>query len=455
MKKVFLSIVIALFSISLFAQTPKYVFYVIGDGMGLSQAYLAQQYNKATNGGDINFMNFPVRTFVSTFCANSLVTDSAASGTALATGSKTDSGQLGTLPDGSPVTSLAEMAKKKGLGAGVVTSVGINHATPAAFYAKVKSRNDYDIINQQLIDHNIDFAAGATFLATKGSTVKPEDWVAKAKAAGIEVFVGKDQYKTVKGKRVIYLSENLDRSQIHYEVDIQPSETSLQDFTKGAIDYLSTNFKKGFFLMIEGGLVDGTGHSTDAAACVNEVTGLSKALDIVLDFYAKHPNETLIVVTADHETGGLTMGAGAYSLSPKVLENSKLSKEELSAKLIEMRKSENEVTWSELKDFLRKNYGFWDTIELTADDENRLAQAYKDFFLTRTSSQEKNLYSTNEQLAVAIIKVLEKHAEVTWAFSSHSGIPVPVYVKGVKASSFMGVQDNTDLPKKIKEIARY
>ncbi|MCQ2183110.1 MAG: alkaline phosphatase [Bacteroidales bacterium] len=457
MKKIVFSLSVILFSISVCAQTPKYVFYLIGDGMGLAQAYLTQQYNLAVSNGekDLNFMNFPVRTFVSSYCSNSLVTDSAAGGTALATGEKTNSGQLGTRPDGSSIESLAEMAKKKGYGTGVVTSVGVNHATPAAFYAKVMSRNDYDTINEQLIAHSMDFAAGSTFLGTRKSPVKPEDWVEKAKAAGIEVFVGKDQYKPVKGKRVIYVSENLNSSQLPYNLDIKPEQTSLCDFTESAIEYLYSNFQKGFFLMIEGGLIDGAGHANDAAACVAEVNGFADAIDLVLAFYDKHPNETLIVITADHETGGLAIGNGEYAMHPEILANAGMSKEELTRRLIQMRSSGKEVNWSEIKDFLAENFGFWKTLKMNPAEERALTQAYKEYFLDFNSKQERNMYSTNEDFAVVVFKILEAKAMVSWRFLSHSGIPVMVYAKGAKADAFVGVKDNTEVAKAIKAVARY
>jgi len=455
MKKVFLSLIVVLFSAGLFAQTPKYVFYLIGDGMGLAQAYATQQYNLALSNGeqDLNFMQFPVRTFVSTYCANSLVTDSAAAGTALACGEKTDSHQLGTRPDGSHLTSVAEWAKAKGYGAGVITSVGVNHATPGAFYGKVKDRNDYDIIAGQLIESKIDFAAGSTFLCTRKSELKPQDWVEKSRAAGIEVFVGKDAYKTVKGKRVIMLSEKL--ASIPYDIDLKPEQTGLVDFTESAIDYLYTNFKKGFFLMIEGGSIDGAGHGNDAATCIHEVNAFAKSIDKVLAFYEQHPNETLIIITADHETGGLTMGHGKYEFHPEVLANAKMSKDALSRELMQMRMSGKEVTWTEVKNFLSENFGFWSKLQMTPAEERQLSQAYKEFFIDKNSRQEQNMYSTNEQLAVVVIKILEAKAEISWGFEAHSGVPVMVYAKGAKAEAFVKAKDNTDLPKIIKAVARY
>ena len=126
------------------APTPKYVFFMIGDGMGINEVYGAQNYNQITGDGPsvINFTQFPVRTFVTTFSASSLVTDSAASGTALSTGVKTYNNGLGVDPDHNPVNSICVWAHEKGFGTGVATTVGVNHATPAAFYGHVDNRNE-------------------------------------------------------------------------------------------------------------------------------------------------------------------------------------------------------------------------------------------------------------------------------------------------------------------------
>ena len=148
------------------AKQPKYVFLLIGDGMGVNEVFGTQLYNRATGLGPetVNFTQFPVVTLVTTHSASSLVTDSAASGTALSTGVKTYNDAMGVDIDRNPLPNIAEWAKAAGFGTGVATSVGVNHATPAAFYAHTASRNEYEKIALQLIGSDIDFAAGAGFL---------------------------------------------------------------------------------------------------------------------------------------------------------------------------------------------------------------------------------------------------------------------------------------------------
>ncbi len=428
------------------AQTPKYVFYFIGDGMGLSQAYAAKAFY-----GDVNFMNFPVQGFISTVSANSLVTDSSAAGTALATGVKIKNSALGMDPDGNSPRTIAEFAKSKGYGVGVATSVGVNHATPASFYGHVPNRNLYDQLADQLIDSRMDFAAGSTFLTGKGS--KPQMFIDKAREKGIEVFFGKDEYKTVKGKRVIYLSSNPAQQALSYAIDRRNGETKLADFTEGAIDYLYSNFRKGFFLMVEGGKIDYACHANDAAACVHEVADLAESVQLALNFYKQHPNETLIIVTADHETGGFTMGAGAYELHPDFLASQKVSKDVLSAKIAALRMTKkDDVSWNDIKNLLNRELGLWGTIPVNKIQEKVFTQLYKDLILDNSGAVDENLYSKNDLLTKAAIDYVNRTAMTTFAFGSHSGIPVPVYVIGAKSSNFKDCHDNTDIPKTILSV---
>ena len=152
MKKILLTIFAAVMAFTaMHAQTPKYVFYFIGDGMGANHAYAAVAYNRAMGQPDPNFWSFPVKGLITTYSASSLVTDSSAAGTALSSGTKIVNGACGIDPEGNWTTSILEIAQTKGWGTGVATSVGVNHATPAAFYGHSKSRNDYDTLSSYRI----------------------------------------------------------------------------------------------------------------------------------------------------------------------------------------------------------------------------------------------------------------------------------------------------------------
>lgn len=456
MKRIFVLAAFVLLALNLHAQTPKYIFLFIGDGMGPNTVYYTDLVNKTLDhqAKDLNFYYFPVKNLICTKSANSLVTDSSAAGTALASGVKIDNSALGYAPDGSFPVTVAELAKKNGYGAGVATSVAVNHATPASFYGHTKSRNDYNELAEQLFSGNIDFAAGATFLTNKGTT--PQDLVAKAKDAGMTVFCGQDEYKTVKGGRVLYLSNDLDHSSIPYAIDRKPGDTQLADFTKGAIDFLYSNFKKGFFLMVEGGKIDYGTHATDAATSVWEVNDMAKSIDLALDFMAKHPTETLILVTADHDTGALSLSRNSYEMHPEYMQYQKLSKDQLSVKIAQLRgQTGNNASWAQVKEILKAELGLWDKVPVKPEQEKRLTEVYKQTFLDDDKTREVNLYSSNERLAATAIDVLAAAAGIQWPISSHSGAPVILAAKGVQAAAFSGCTDNTEVAKTIIKVAKY
>lgn len=456
MRKAILTIFAALMAfVAVQAQTPKYVFYFIGDGMGVNHAYAAVAYNRAMGQPDVNFWNFPVKGLITTYSASSLVTDSSAAGTALSSGTKIVNGACGYAPDGTWTTSILEVAKTKGWGAGVATSVGVNHATPAAFYGHDESRNHYDKLSQQLLDSKLDFAAGSSFLHERHSQLFNDDWIAKAKEAGISVFRGKEEYKKTDG-RVIMLSNAPKASDdLPYAVDRKPGQTKLADFTEAAIDHLYSHYaKKGFILMVEGGMIDHAAHANDTGGVIGEVNDMAESVQLALDFAAKHPNETLIIVTADHETGGLTMGYGAYEMHPERLAAQKATKDVLSFKIISLLQKED-VSWKEVKNVLKEELGLWDTVPVDPRAEKHFTQLYKDAFIDKDIQEDRNLYSSTALLASEAIKYLDNNASnLSWSFGSHSGAPVPIYAYGVKAEAFGSLSDNTDVPKTILKVCK-
>ena len=180
----------------------KYVFYFIGDGMGVNEVIGTNLYNQANGLGNVNFTGFPVVNFISTVSANSLVTDSSAAGTALATGTKIDNGVVGVDPDGNWTPNLTEWAHAAGFGTGVATSVGVNHATPASFVAHTASRNGYEEISIQMIDSPVDFMAGATFLTNRRSGHDAAYFEHKADSAGIAIFKGPGAIRAMDERKI-------------------------------------------------------------------------------------------------------------------------------------------------------------------------------------------------------------------------------------------------------------
>lgn len=454
MKKSFILLISGLLiSALLSAQTPKYIFYFIGDGMGSNQVFMTSTYNTLLGGKPVNFESFPCIRLISTVAANALVTDSSAAGTALATGSKTNNSRLGTDPEGKVLTTVAELAKQKGLATGVVSNVSVNHATPACFYAHVDSRSDYDNIARQLFSSQIDFAAGESFLCKKGTKV--EELIAEAKQAGITVYEGKGAYKPTQN-RIIYLESPKYGRTVSFAIDREEGEIALADFTSAAIDHLYSASRKGFFLMVEGGQIDHGCHSRDAANTIGEINDMAESVQLALDFAAKHPKETLIIVTADHETGGCTLGSGRYESHMENIRYQKCSKDLLTEKLYNLIEKEEIVSWSSVKAVLSEELGFWTNVNVSKDEEKRLTQLYKETFLDGSREEEKNLYSSNSKLATEAVEYLTRNiSNIIWPLNSHTAAPVRLFVYGPKAMEFISCNDNTDVPKLISRVAGF
>lgn len=292
MKKIAI-IFLLLCSIGAWAQKPRYIFYFIGDGMGPEQVLLG--------GGDsLSFAKFPIHTTITTFSASDTVTDSAAAGTALATGSKTSNGTIGMTADHSAnLYSVAVDARRAGRKVGIITTVSVDHATPAAFYAHSVSRKNMHQIASWLPVAGFDLYAGAGFL-------EPGDLFRTFADSSYTMLYGTSTHPR-RATRTIWIQDTtLDRSQLPYAIARKSTDLTLPIFVDGAIEALKCD-DDGFFMMIEGGKIDWACHNNLAAEARGEVQDLSVAVARALEFYKEHPTETLIVVTADHETGGLTV----------------------------------------------------------------------------------------------------------------------------------------------------
>lgn len=448
MKRIILTIPVLLLCISLSAANPRYVFLFIGDGMGINQAWGTEMYMHTQNLGDLNFRHFPVATFVTTLPANALVTDSAAAGTAISSSVKVNNGAIGFKPDSTWSVSIAEKAKRSGYGVGIVSSEAVNLATPASFYGHTPSRGNTEVIASQLMDSKFDFFGGATVLPARD---KGRYWIDKAEEHGFTVFSGERTYKHGTRGRVLCLGDNVRHSEIPYAIDNDGTRTNLQYFTASAIDHLYTNCRNGFFLMVESALVDHACHSSDAGTTVNEIINFSASIDLALAFYKKHPGETLIIVTADHETGKCAIREG----DPRLLENQKCSLNELTRKISGLSADGNEVAWSRVKEILRENLGLWDKVEVSRDEERRLTQLYKESFLDREGDTEKDLYNSNKKIAVEAVRYLGEKAGIVLSGGMHTGAPVGLYVKGARADDFSFCRDNTEISKVISRLANY
>ena len=451
-----------------FAQEAKYVFYFIGDGMGVNQVQGTEYYLGELEGktgiSPLQFTQFPYSTVATTFSATNRVTDSAAAGTALATGHKTQNGAIGVLKDlQTPVNSVAVWAKNSGKRVGVTTSVSVDHAPPAAFYAHVAGRGSYYNIGKDLYKAGFDFYAGSDFLQpTNKDNANDENLYDMAGKNGYVIARGyKDYLKKSKkaDKMILFQSEvasKQDRSAIPYAIDRTKSDLTLQDITRSAVNFLTKDASKGFFLMVEGGKIDWACHSNDAATVFQEVIDFDNAIKVAYEFYAQHPDETLIVITADHETGGIVLGTGPYELNLQVLKNQKVSESGFTKIVNQLReKSKNQVSWEDIKQALKENFGFWDSVKLSDKQEARLKAVYESSLKNQQMKLEKSEYAQDEPIAAEAKRIIDEIALVGWTSGGHSAGYVPVFAIGAGAELFQGRIDNTEIPLRIAKAAGY
>jgi alkaline phosphatase len=283
-------------NISSEVKNPKNIILLIGDGMGLSQVSTAIYYKN----GKPNFERFNTIGLSKTSSASDLITDSAAGATVFSTGVKTYNGAIGVNKDTIPVPTIVEELSKRGLATGIVATSSIQHATPASFYAHVKSRRLYEDITSFAPNSGVNFFAGGGLkFFTKRKDGK--DLLAEMKAKGYEVIT--DQLPTTVSEKneLILLADDGMPKMSEGRGDFLPNATKL------ALEKLSKN-EKGFFLMVEGSQIDWGGHNNDADYLIQELLDFDKTLGVALDF-AKQNGETLVIVTADHETGGYTLAS--------------------------------------------------------------------------------------------------------------------------------------------------
>lgn len=415
------SAVLFVSSIALAAETPKYVFLFIGDGTGPVQRQSANLVSQAITGEQLLMERLPVRGQIHTNAANADVTDSAAAGTALAAGVKTDNGMIGQLPDGTDVENISTMLMKQGYKVGIISSVGLNHATPASFFAHAESRNHYNEIAKQLPASGVHLVIGNGLISENG---KRDDLLAGWKKAGVKVI------------------ENLEGSaprdaQVVAILDYPGASTEkkldgpgkLAESVAFAIQHLSGG--SGFFIMTEGGKIDGESHGNKAGESIDEVFALDRAIQVAYRFYQQHPEETLIVMTADHETGGMTFHEDKFD--PKGIMA-------LIGKWADMGKATKgiDVTVDAANAAIADVLGIKD---LSADEKAQVAKAV-----------EEQAKEDKSQVARAAMILAQARAGITWTTGGHTGVDVPVTAVGVGAEEFSGTFDNTEIPLKIVDL---
>lgn len=438
----------------------KYVFFFIGDGMGPHQVLSTEMYLAELEGKigrkSLLMTTFPYSGQVATFSANSGITDSAASGTCLASGKKTNNGMIGQTPDGAPAISVASRLKEQGWGIGIMTSVTIDHATPSSHYAHTPSRNNYYVIGTQLAESGFDFFGGSGFdqPQDKKNPAAPNlydlceqnGYVLAGGYADAKAKIGAQKMLLVPAERLEDRSRHA--GALPYAIDRKTGDLSLPEIVEVAIAQLSTHDQ--FFMMAEGGKIDYASHANDGGTVLREVLDFDDAIKVAYDFYMQHPDETLIVVTADHETGGMALGNSDYTLNLKVLAEQKCSSDLLSDQLSALQKQAGEqLTWEQVKEVISKNTGLYGVVEMSKEDDQLLKTAFEQ--MMQHQGVEKSLYKDINALASKALALLNQKSRLGWTSKGHTASAVPVFAIGVGAERFTGWHDNSEIAPLIYE----
>ena len=453
--------VLSALALSASAARPKSVIVFIGDGMSTPQRMTAEEFARKAKLPPLAMNALPHQATTRTCSADSLVTDSAAAATALACGAKTYNGGMGVDAKGRPLVSSAEVAKRTGRRVGIVTTVTINHATPAGFYAHRKNRSDGYGIGLDLVASGFDYFAGGD-CSGHGDTKHAEykgDIHELAERAGytivredIEAFRG---LKPSTNKVWYVVTQGI----LPFAIDAadRPDRPTLAELTRKGLELLDC--EEGFFLMVEGGRIDWAGHANDPATNLREVMALDEAVRVALEFQKTHP-DTLVVTTGDHETGGMTMGFAAtgYAFYMDRLANQKCSTEAFE----EFLKRAKPTDFGPIRLFLESNFGFVfeptdkkDPMALSAEDVKAFKEAFAhDLELARKGQKDAEAYDAEKitRLPTVVKATMSHKCGIGWSSGAHTALPVLTTAKGPGAERFVGFIDNTDVSKILKEL---
>lgn len=371
----------------------KYIFLFIGDGMSRSIIDMTESwmsYKEGNLGGaDLTMSTFPIYGQATTYSQNRHATCSAAAGTAIACGAKTTRNHIGTDADGNALESISEVLGKAGYNIALISSSPINHATEAAFYAHEETRKNFYEITRSIPETGFKFHAGSGFIDFYGKDGQQESSVEFLERNGYEVCCGAEEFadrEKDSEKLVLYQECFRDMSATDYVMNGKDPEgyMDLAQMLSYGLEYIGED--KPFFIMCEGGTIDWAAHLNRVMPTVKAVIEFDEAVKAAYDFYLRHPDETLIVVTADHGTGGVALGYGEWG----------------------------------------RDWIFWDKIEkawIEAGECNDLDE------------------KTN--------KALNDDSTIGWTTVYHTGENVPVYAIGKGAERFGGKMDNTEIKSRI------
>jgi len=290
--------------LSLVADQPiKNVIFMIGDGTGIAQLY-SGQLQEVGSDGYLHAQRLPITGIIKTHAEDNLITDSASAATAYSCGIKTNNGVIAQDSDGNECVTLMELAQQAGMKTGLVATSGVTHATPASFATHIDSRNKYSEIAEQMVESEVDVILGGGL-----EYFIPSDSAGSNREDQLNVLSSlRDQGYSVVLDRQAMIEEDSEQIFGLFSPSGMPSKNrvpSLAEMTNKAVESLSSN-ENGFFLMVEGSQIDWGGHANETPYVVREVKDFDDAIGVVLTFAQENPG-TLVIITADHETGGMTI----------------------------------------------------------------------------------------------------------------------------------------------------
>ena len=461
MKKTLLSAFAAAAALTMSADDAKYVFYFIGDGMGLGHVNATETYNRDVLRSDspILMLTFPVASQARSYSASSPITDSAAAGTALSSGIKTKNSMVGMNPDTVPVNSIAVDFMQAGYAVGVGTTVQADDATPAAWYAHAANRGMKETIAPQAAESGLAFLAGGDFKLRGAGEVAFKDYLQTMRKGGYEVAEGYAAFNELKGKggklpqKILMYPADPAGGQVGYTIDSIPGAMTCAQITEACLQTLENVNPDRFLMMIEGGNIDWAAHSNDGGGVIKEILNFQDAINVAYQFYLRHPSETLIVVTADHDTGGMSLGrnGGAYNLA--YADAQKISKDAFADWTRNWGRNTKNPTWEEMEKTLKEKLGFWTTVPVSGEETVELRQLFDETFISKKAEDEKTLYHTFNAFTAKAFAILNHHMGIGWTTTYHAGNFVPVYAVGANSQYFTGCLNNTDIPLLIKRAA--
>ncbi len=465
----------------------KNVILLIGDGMGPEAVGLTVYYNLFMNGAEppLNMERLMAggnTGYCLTHQYGTVVTDSASAATALASGVKTRDAIIGKDQNGRPMKTLIDIARQLGKSTGVISNTRITHATPAAFYAHIIHRDMENEIATQLIernDLNVAFSGGAQHFIPaemkveehpdlKGidqkagwgkSTRKDQrDLIREAKSKGYIIVANDRELSTLEAQNTEKVLGLFSASEFPSAIDRQPQRRTgvptLSQMTEKALEVLKKN-PQGFFLVVEGGQIDFVAHGNDVGSVLHEMLEFDRAIGVIKSFAESNP-DTLVVVTADHDTGGLAIAYNNYKPpAPLKLPNGEtwktkynFAEKAIFEKMARQKKSflkmVNDSGWdpAALKKEVEENTAFTITEEqaaaLLARDPRTGYPVIKEY---------REFYSSNEKTPTALMgRLFGRETNTAWAVGTHTHTPVMVFAQGPWAEKFRGLLDNVNIP---------